>query len=298
MRKLIVLFLAIAPALLAQERKIDPTWLHRDVATLQENPTDLTTATCHYTPIFGEGDSQAQVPLTITRFGNLTIDPHGSCQTITYPQLEELYFVQEGSAQLRYNSESGALTANDFTYIAPAAAHTLTNLSEKPVRLILTTVKVAVRQSPASSPTPSPAPSPAAQLQIANLSELHEQIVGGHPSSVLYKLLIGPHTGTRDRINATFTVADFFLMDFAPGGTNHPHHHEVAEEIYLVLDGEGNMAAGSGTDGIQGLHPAKSGDAYYFRPNCTVGFYNQNAPNAKAHILAVRSVVPMPKNAD
>ncbi len=34
-------------------------------------------------------------------------------------------------------------------------------------------------------------------------------------------------------------------------------------------------------DGVEGRHPAKAGDAYYFRPNSTVGFYNQNKPGAK-----------------
>jgi uncharacterized cupin superfamily protein len=115
---------------------------------------------------------------------------------------------------------------------------------------------------------------------------------------VLYKLLIGPRTATRDRINVTYTVADFFLMDFTPAGTNFPHHHETAEEIDLVLDGEGKMAAGGGMDGVEGLHPAKSGDVYYFRPNCTVDCYNQNKADAKAHILAVRVFVPMPRNPD
>ncbi len=136
------------------------------------------------------------------------------------------------------------------------------------------------------------------KIVVANLGELTEQTVEGHPKSVLYKLLIGPRTAARDRINAAYTVADFFLMDFASAGTNFPHHHETAEEIYLVLDGEGHMAAGGGMDGVEGLHPAKSGDAYYFRPNCTVGFYNQNKPAAKAHILAVRVFVRMPKNPD
>jgi mannose-6-phosphate isomerase-like protein (cupin superfamily) len=87
-------------------------------------------------------------------------------------------------------------------------------------------------------------------------------------------------------------------MDFAPGGTNFPHHHEAAEEIYLVMDGEGEMVAGGGTDGIEGRHPAKAGDAYYFRPNCTVGFYNQNKPGAKAHILAIRSRIHLPEHQD
>jgi len=40
-------------------------------------------------------------------------------------------------------------------------------------------------------------------------------------------------------------------------------------------------------------YAAKAGDAYYFRPNCTVGFYNQDKPGAKAYILAVRSRIPL-----
>ena len=90
----------------------------------------------------------------------------------------------------------------------------------------------------------------------------------------------------------------FFWMDFAPGGTNFPHHHETAEEIYLVLDGDGQMVAGSGMDGIEARFPAKTGDAYYFRPNCTVGFYNKETPGAKAHILAVRSKIPLSEEED
>jgi mannose-6-phosphate isomerase-like protein (cupin superfamily) len=100
-------------------------------------------------------------------------------------------------------------------------------------------------------------------------------------------------TGKRDAIDDAYVVTSLFWMDFAPGGTNFPHHHPSAEEIYLLLEGEGVMVAGGGTDGIEGRHPAKAGDAYYFRPNCTVGFYNQNKPGAKAYILAVRSQIPL-----
>jgi mannose-6-phosphate isomerase-like protein (cupin superfamily) len=224
----------------------------------------------------------------VARFGELLVDAHGACKTVEYPHQEELFFVRDGSGLLSYGDESHPLAANDFTYVPPAVRHAVSNPSSRPLRLVVATVKI-----PADTPVAQPP-----QLVVANLDELKEQTVGGHPKSVLYKLLIGPRTGTRDRINATYTVADFFLMDFAPGGTNFPHHHETAEEIYLVLDGEGKMAAGGGMDGVEGLHPAKSGDAYYFRQNCTVGFYNQDAPDAKAHILALRVFVPMPKNAD
>jgi hypothetical protein len=64
------------------------------------------------------------------------------------------------------------------------------------------------------------------------------------------------------------------------------------------LDGHGNIVAGGGIDGIEGLHAASAGDAYFFRLNCTVGFYNSPEAGAKAHILAVRSRFPFPKSED
>jgi mannose-6-phosphate isomerase-like protein (cupin superfamily) len=287
-RKLIIVLMAIVPVVFAQERSVDPSWLYRKEAGLHEHANDISSSSCHYTPIFGEGDTESRFPLSVARFGELTVDPHGSCQAITYPRKEELYFVREGSGILKYGEETHPLAANDFTYVAPTVRHSVSNSSGQPLRLIIAAVKI-----PAET-----AISPPGKLIVANLKELKEQTVGGHPTSVLYKLLIGPHTAARDRINSAYAVADFFVMDFAPGGTNFPHHHETAEEIYLVLDGEGTMAAGGGMDGVEGLHPAKTGDAYYFRPNCTVGFYNQNKPDAGAHILALRVFVPMPKNPD
>lgn len=293
MREFQVMVLAIGmtllpQALLPQERKVEPTWLYRDVAGLPERQIDLSSESCHYTAIFGEGDAESKVPKSVARFGELTVAPHGACPMLQYPREEELYFVLGGSGIIHYGEQSHALAENDFSYVPPTIRHSVSNPSSQPLRLVVATVRI-----PQDTALLTPG-----ELAVANLADLKEETVGGHPNSVLYKLLIGPRTGTRDRINATYTVADFFLMDFAPGGTNTPHHHEVAEEIYLVLDGEGQMAAGGGTEGIEGLHHAKAGDAYYFRPNCTVGFYNQKASSAKAHILAVRVFVPMPKNPD
>jgi mannose-6-phosphate isomerase-like protein (cupin superfamily) len=177
---------------------------------------------------------------------------------------------------------------NDFTYLAPGVKHSIENNSEQALRVLVMGFKIP----------PSIAIGAPPELKIVNMDDMKEETVEGHPKSVLYKLLVGPRTGKRDAIDQAYVVTSFFLMDFAPGGTNFPHHHEVAEEIYLVLDGQGEMAAGSGSDGIEGRYPAKAGDAYYFRPNCTVGFYNQNKSGAKAHILAVRSRIPLPKDED
>lgn len=288
MRKFIIVFLALTPELLAQERKVEPTWLYRDVSALRERTVDLSGGACHYVAIFGEGDSDSGAPQSVARFGELTVDAHGTCPSVVYPRQEELHFVLGGNGVLHYGDESHALAPNDFTYLPPTVRHSVSNSGTQPLKLVVATVKI-----PGETPISQPP-----KLEVANLDELKEQTVGGHPSSVQYKLLIGPRNTKRDRISQAYALADFFLMDFAPGGTNFPHHHETAEEIYLVLDGKGQMAAGGGMDGVEGLHAAKAGDAYYFRTNCTVGFYNQKGTDAKAHILAVRAYVPMPKDPD
>ena len=288
MRMRLAVLLLVPATLFSDDRTVEPTWLHRDLSAAREHVTDITTASCHYAPLFGEGDSESRYPLSVSRFGELTIAPNGECQPVSYPRQEETYFVRDGSGVLHFADQSHALVANDFTYIPPSVRHSISNSSPQPLHVIVTTVKIPARIALSQPPN----------LEVANLRELKQQTVGGHPASVLYQLMIGPHNRSRDRINAAYNIVDFFLMDFAPAGTNFPHHHEIAEEIYLVLDGEGQIAAGGGTDGVQGLHPANAGDAYYFRPNCTVGFYNRNAPDAKAHVLAVRVYVPLPKSDD
>jgi len=283
-RVLLLFLLLLARGLHAQERQTDPTWLHRYVPDLAEAKSDLSSPTCHYRPIFGEGDKQNRSLQTVARFGEVTLDPGGNCQTTVYDRQEEIYFVFEGSGTLRYEDQTQALRKHNFTYLPPGAKHSLSNNSEQPLRVIVMGFKI-----PSSISVGAPMPHP----KVANLEDAKEETVSGHPNSVLYKLLIGLHAGKRDLIDEAYVMDSFFLMDFSPGGTNWPHHHPAAEEIYLVIDGQGDMVAGSGMDGIEGRYPAKAGDAYYFRPNCTVGFYNQNKPDAKAYILAVRARVPL-----
>ncbi len=284
-----MLVLLAVTCVLAQERKVDPTWLHRFVPNLPETKIPFASDTCHYRAIFGEGDSEGRTLRSVSRFGEMTVEPHGTCQTTLYDRDEELYFVLQGKASLSYGDQAYALRANDFTYVAPGVKHSIANRSEEPVRVVVMGFKI-----PAKRAIDPPPPEP----KIVNLDDIKEETVDGHPTSVLYKLLAGPRKGKRDAIDQAYVVTSLFWMDFAPGGTNFPHHHETAEEIYLVIDGEGEMVAGGGMDGIEGRHAAKAGDAYYFRSNCTVGFYNRDKPGAKAHILAVRSRVPLPDDED
>jgi mannose-6-phosphate isomerase-like protein (cupin superfamily) len=287
--KTLLLLLLIASGLLAQEGKVDATWLHRSIPLPSQAEGDLPSETCHYKPIFGEGDPDNRILRTVTRFGELTLAANGKCQAALYERQEEIYFVLEGKAVLHYGDQTYAMRPNDFTYLPPGVTHSIANVSAHVLRILVVGFKIPPRTSiGAASPRP----------KIVNLNEVKEQTVEGHPTSVRYKLLLGPRRVTRDAIDEAYVVTSFFWMDFAPGGTNFPHHHEAAEEIYLVMDGRGEIVAGSGMDGIEGRYPAKAGDAYYFRPNCTVGFYNQNMPGATANILAVRARIPPPDDDD
>lgn len=282
--KLLLFSLLLAHGLRAQERAVDPTWLHRYVPEVAEAKADLTSQTCQYRPIFGEGDKENRSLQTVARFGEVSLEPRGNCQTVFYGRQEELYFVVEGGGLLHYEDQVQTLSTHDFTYLPPGVKHSISNDSAQPLRVLVMGFKI-----PSSMPIGTALPHP----KVANLKDASEETVSGHPASVLYKLLAGLRSGKRDLIDEAYVMDSFFWMDFSPGGTNWPHHHEAAEEIYLVIDGEGEMVAGSGMDGVEGRYPAKAGDAYYFRPNCTVGFYNQNKPGAKAYILAVRARVPL-----
>jgi len=288
-KTLLFLLLLMSANLPAQDRTVDATWLHRYVPILSEAKADLSSVTCHYKPVFGAGDGDNRILRSVSHFAEVTVEAHGNCQSVFHDREEEIYFVLQGTGSLQYGDGTHPLRANDFTYLAPGVKFGLANNSDQPVRVLVMGFKIPTRVALSAPPQ---------HAKIVNMDEVKEEPVQGHPTSVLYKLLVGPRTGKRDAIDDAYVITSFFWMDFAPGGTNFPHHHELAEEIYLVVDGEGEMVAGSGMDGLEGRFPAKAGDAYYFRPNCTVGFYNQDKPGAKAHILAVRSRIPLSNEED
>jgi mannose-6-phosphate isomerase-like protein (cupin superfamily) len=262
------------------ERKVDPTFLYRNLASASEKKSDLTTATCHYKPLFGEGDSQTSVVVGVARFGEVVVDPNGACATINYPGEDQIYVVLEGNGSAKYGDEDVQLVKEDYIYLPATVPHTLANKSGMPLRVIVMGFRLKGLEK---------APLPAHALK-ANIGDVRTQPVSGHPMSALYRLLMGDMDSKRDRIAAGRAMTSLFVMEIAPGGTNFPHHHEREEEIYLVLEGHGDMVAGGGMDGVEGRHPAQAGDAYFFRLNCTVGYYS--APGVRSRILAVRSWYP------
>jgi mannose-6-phosphate isomerase-like protein (cupin superfamily) len=251
-----------AALLNAEDRRIDPTFLHRDLSAARETAAGFTTSTCHYKPLFGQGDRDRSVVIGIARYGEVILDPNVACATRDYPEEDQVYVVLEGTGSVKYGSENVPLNKEDYLYIPATVAHSLSNQSRGTFKVIV--MGFHTRGFEKTSPPKHPLK--------ANIEDVPTQTVSGHPSSTLYRLLMGDVDSKRDRIAAGRVLTSLFVMEIAPGGTNFPHHHEREEEIYLVLEGRGEMVAGGGMDGIEGRHPAKTGDAYFFRLNCTVGF--------------------------
>ena len=147
-----------------------------------------------------------------------------------------MYVVLEGNASVRYGSETVSLDKEDYLYLPSTIPHTLSNRSGSP----LTVVVMGFRTQGFEKTQPPPHP------LKANIEDVPTGLVNGHPSSALYRLLMGDTDSKRDRLAAGRVLTSLFLMEIAPGGTNFPHHHEREEEIYLVLSGHGVMVAGGG----------------------------------------------------
>jgi mannose-6-phosphate isomerase-like protein (cupin superfamily) len=271
----------------AADRQTDATWLRRTVSAIQPQASDVTTASCHYKPVFGAGDPDSRLLKGIARFGQIEMDPGGSCAEVAYAAEEQVYVVLEGAGTVKYGKQDVAVRKYDFLYLPPGVSHSMARCSGiAPCRVVVMGFRI-----PEGAAVQMPA-----QPMLANIDDVQKQTVAGHPPSTLYRLLIGDTRSKRDKIAAGHVLTSLFTMEFDAGGTNIPHHHEREEEIYLVLDGHGDIVAGGGADGLEGRHAAKAGDAYFFRLNCTVGFYAANRQGeAKSRILAVRSLFPAGK---
>ena len=274
-----------ADAALAAARPVDPTFLCRRLPEVAPKASDLTTANCRYRPLFGAGAEQESAPKGIARYGVVEVDAGGTCASAAYAKEEQIYFVLEGQGALRYGGEAVAVKPDDFMYLAPGSEHTLSSNSGGPLRVVLMGYHV-----PEGSDSGSGA---SGKLRIANASQAEKRVLPGHPASTKYLLLMGGKDSKRDLIAAGQVLTSLFIMEFDAGGTNHPHHHIKEEEVYLLLDGYGEMVAGGGMDGVEGRHAATPGDAYFVRLNATVGFYaDAGLGDKKARILAVRSLYP------
>ncbi len=205
--RLLLLLLVLASELAAQDRQVDPTWLRRYVPQVGEARVDFTSATCHYKPIFGEADTENRIMRSVARFGEVTLDAQGKCQAVLYDHQEEIYFILGGKAVLHYGDQTYAMRANDFTYLAPGVKHSIENASQQSLRVLVMGFKIPPSIAICAPPEP----------KIVNMDDMKEETVEGHPTSVLYKLLVGPRTGTRDAIDQAYVVISSVLDGFRAG---------------------------------------------------------------------------------
>ena len=265
--------LVLSGAAMGADRAVDPTFYRVTMGSEPARTMPLAAAGCQTQAIFGEGSPRTAAMRGLARFARVVADKGAACAAHAFPGEEQTWFVVKGAGTVN----GRALRAEDFVYV-PVNERVELRAGAGGVEMLVFGYKVPSAR--AGSP----------ELQIANAGEVKKQVVGNHPPSTLYQLLVGDIRSTRDRMAAAATLTSLFVMDMAPGGTNFPHHHDREEELYVVLEGQGEMVAGGGGDGVEGRLPAKAGDAYYFRLNTTVGFYNTGGRQAR--ILAARWLYP------
>jgi mannose-6-phosphate isomerase-like protein (cupin superfamily) len=265
----------------------DPTYMHRYFPLISPAQDDLTfrTHAVTYQPAFGADDAQAGQLKSIARYGMLTVDPKAETRLVSYPAEEQIYYVLSGNGVLIYGGQRVPVKKDDYMYLPVGLEHGMANESEAPVNVLVMGFRIP--KGVTVKPTPT--------LMMANSGEVPYVKVEGHGETVHFKLLMGTTASKRDKLAAASQMVSLFIMDFEPGGTNIPHHHEMAEEIYYILRGHGDMVAGGGLDGNEGRHPARVGDTYFIRLNATVGFYSGSRSGEHDEVLAVRSRYPFPK---
>ena len=98
---------AFGRCLPAQDRNVDPTWLHRFVPQVERNQTDLSSATCHYKPIFGRATGQSNFEKCFSFCGSFDRCPR-QLPDCLYDREEEIYFVLQGTGTLHYGGRDAS----------------------------------------------------------------------------------------------------------------------------------------------------------------------------------------------
>lgn len=289
--KLILLLTGLLFLAANQVNAEDQLFFLRHVPSINPKEDDLTKGSegSSYKPVFGSGDKSADTLNGVERFGELTVEPGGSSNLVSYPREEQIYYVLEGSGTLHYDGKKKSLKTDDFMYLPIGVKHGVSNKTKKPIRVLVMGYRIPNKVKVAATP----------ELAIANSNNVELLVLGSHGPTTQYKLLMGTTESERDKLAAASQMKSLFIMDFSPGGTNKPHRHAKEEEMYYVLRGYGAMVAGLDKHGNGMRHPCQQGDAFYFAAGTEVGFYS-GSKEGEPHslILAVRSADPVAENFD
>lgn len=79
-----------------------------------------------------------QSPIQAKHFsmGHVTLEPRGGQVPWHNQEQEEIYFIIEGEGEICLGEERRTITAGQAVYIPPGVFHQLTNIGEKPMRMI------------------------------------------------------------------------------------------------------------------------------------------------------------------
>src|SRR5438132_6722827 len=88
----------------------------------------------------------------------------------------------------------------------------------------------------------------------ANTDDVKKQVVGGHPPSTLYQLMIGDVRSTRDKIAAAHVLTSLFIMEITPEGTTNRITTKARRRTNWCSVAMGTWWAGEGSEGREGAH--------------------------------------------
>lgn len=268
--------------LLAGTLNAESQYLSRTLSA-PEAKMALTSASAHYTPVFGAGDDSSSIIKGLVRFGKLNIDPFGHSKTAGFSGEEQVIYVIDGTGILHCAKTEVPVSRNDFFYIPSGTRFSIS----APREIKLSVIIMSFRIMPGDTVKPSPV------MMIASADEVPFQVLGSHGPTTTFQLLMGTTASTRDKIAAACRVTSLFVMDFAAGGTNIPHRHDDEEEIYMILKGKGDIVAGETPEGREYRHISREGDVWFFAPGTLIGFYSGNGEcEEHARIMAVRFRYP------
>ncbi len=78
----------------------------------------------------------APVQATAFSLGNVTLDANGGQVPWHNQEQEEVYFVVEGTGEMCLGEEKQTLTTGQAVFIPPGVFHQLTNIGDRPLRMI------------------------------------------------------------------------------------------------------------------------------------------------------------------
>jgi mannose-6-phosphate isomerase-like protein (cupin superfamily) len=279
----IIRLLKVAAIILSCSNATEAQYLRRSVSGAAEYKIALSSPASHYMAMFGDGTDSASLMKGITRYGKLRLDPSGRTGIAKFNKEETVVVILEGTGIVTCGQKELPVSRNDFIYIPSRTSFSFTNMRERELSMFVMCFPIE----------PGNPVKPSAVMKIASSDDVPFQVLGYHGPTTTFQLLMGNTESTRDKLAAACQVTSLFVMDFAAGGTNIPHHHDDEEEIYVLIRGKGDIVAGETEEKKELRHPSVAGDAYFFAPKTLIGFYSGNTEcEEHARILAVRFRFP------